>query len=180
MGLIEQYLLIINIIGFLFYSLSIKKSYLTSIAMICGLIGGSVGYILAFLLLYTRNKKRHYSDFIILIIHSCYLGIWYFNFYKYYSWDIENCLSSLNIIYFLLINSLTFVLFWLDKKKAIKRKWRIREFTLLFACLMGGSIGGMVAMHLFHHKTKVWYFYYLIPWMSLFQLTALSLFLLIM
>ncbi len=56
-------------------------------------------------------------------------------------------------IYLLLCNFLLFVLMHLDKQKAVKHQWRIPEKTLLGLGLIGGGIGGILGMHLFHHKT---------------------------
>ncbi|MFQ8902860.1 MAG: DUF1294 domain-containing protein [Lachnospira eligens] len=61
-------------------------------------------------------------------------------------------------IYLLIINVVTFVLYGIDKWKAIHNKWRIREATLLITALIGGSLGAFVAMQMFRHKTKKWYF----------------------
>lgn len=56
--------------------------------------------------------------------------------------------------YYFSINLINFVLFYLDKKRARNRQWRIPESTLLFISLLGGTIGGLVGMNLFRHKTK--------------------------
>lgn len=58
------------------------------------------------------------------------------------------------LIYLIIINLLTFIVFALDKIYAIKKKWRYKEVSLLGMCLVGGAIGGFLAMHLFRHKTK--------------------------
>ena len=59
------------------------------------------------------------------------------------------------ILFYLLITNLTsFALFFSDKQKAKKDKWRIKESTLHIAGFMGGIIGSIAAMILFHHKTK--------------------------
>lgn len=58
------------------------------------------------------------------------------------------------IIYIVLINLFTFFMMWLDKRKAIKGKWRIPETTLLFLVLLGGGIGGIAGMYIFRHKTQ--------------------------
>ena len=58
------------------------------------------------------------------------------------------------IIYILAINLITFFVMWLDKKKAKKGKWRIKENTLLMLVLLGGGIGGILGMYTFHHKTQ--------------------------
>lgn len=57
-------------------------------------------------------------------------------------------------IYLLLINIITFIVFAVDKTKAINGRWRIRESVLLGMSFIGGAIGGLLAMHICHHKTK--------------------------
>ena len=56
--------------------------------------------------------------------------------------------------YFIIINSIAFAFMGLDKILAIKKKWRISEFTLIFISFLGGSIGEILGMLIFHHKTK--------------------------
>lgn len=58
------------------------------------------------------------------------------------------------ILYLLIINLLSFIMFFIDKRKAIKDKWRIKESTLHFVSFVGGVFGSIFAMYLFHHKTK--------------------------
>lgn len=58
------------------------------------------------------------------------------------------------IIYLLIINVIAFLAMWIDKRKAEKGKWRISETTLLLLGVLGGSIGGMIGMYTFRHKTK--------------------------
>ena len=59
------------------------------------------------------------------------------------------------IIYYLIgINVLAFLLFGIDKWKARRDKWRIPEATLLLFAVLGGSIGALLGMRVFHHKTK--------------------------
>jgi uncharacterized membrane protein YsdA (DUF1294 family) len=52
------------------------------------------------------------------------------------------------------INATAFILYWHDKERALEGTWRIPERTLLLAGLLGGSIGGAIAQHVFHHKTR--------------------------
>ena len=58
------------------------------------------------------------------------------------------------IVWIIIINLLTFILFVDDKKRAVKHKYRISEFTLLTLAFMGGSAGALLAMTLVRHKTK--------------------------
>ena len=57
-------------------------------------------------------------------------------------------------IYLILINILSFILYGLDKYKAIKNKWRIPESVLLSISFLGGGIGSTLGMYAFRHKTK--------------------------
>lgn len=66
-------------------------------------------------------------------------------------------------IWLTIINILTFAVFGIDKRKAVKGRFRISELTLFVLSLLGGSLGGFIAMHTFHHKTKKWYFKFGIP-----------------
>ena len=43
---------------------------------------------------------------------------------------------------------------YVDKRRAIKRKWRISEHTLILTSILGGSIGSLIGMYTFRHKTK--------------------------
>ena len=56
--------------------------------------------------------------------------------------------------YLLLINAAAFILMLVDKRKAIKNRWRIPERTLILSALFGGSIGALLGMYTFRHKTK--------------------------
>lgn len=58
------------------------------------------------------------------------------------------------IVYLLLINAAGLLLMLIDKRKAQKRKWRIPEATLITVAALGGSIGSLAGMYLFHHKTR--------------------------
>lgn len=56
--------------------------------------------------------------------------------------------------YVLFINAVGFLSMYIDKQKAKKNKWRIKEGTLMTIALLGGGIGGMIGMYKFRHKTK--------------------------
>lgn len=76
------------------------------------------------------------------------------------------------MIYFAVINILTFCLFGYDKQKARKNQWRISESTLVFLAIIGGSIGALAAMLLFHHKTRKGKFAIGIPAILVIQILA--------
>lgn len=57
------------------------------------------------------------------------------------------------VTYLLIINAVAFLLMHIDKQRAIKKAWRIPESTLLGIAAIGGSLGALIAMRLFRHKT---------------------------
>ncbi len=62
-------------------------------------------------------------------------------------------IMKLLLVYLLLINAAGLLLMLADKIKARKNLWRIPEATLLCIAVLGGSIGCLAGMRLFHHKT---------------------------
>ena len=76
------------------------------------------------------------------------------------------------VLYLCIVNALGFVLMLADKKKAIKKQWRIPEKTLLGVALMGGSLGSLVGMHIVRHKTRNPMFIVGIPIMLVLQLVV--------
>ena len=84
----------------------------------------------------------------------------------------ELLLSPVGVLclYLLAVNAVTFLLYGIDKRKAQKGKWRIPERTLLILPLFGGSVGGILGMQMFRHKTKHWYFRFGLPAMLVLHL----------
>ena len=77
-------------------------------------------------------------------------------------------------IYLIGINILTFLIFGADKWKAKRDKWRIPEDTLIWLAVAGGSVGALLGMNLFRHKTKHWYFRVFFPLFLLLQAGAIA------
>lgn len=73
------------------------------------------------------------------------------------------------IIYLLAVNIIAFLMYGIDKSRARRGKWRISEKTLIGIAVIGGSIGALLGMLVFHHKTKHWYFRFGIPAILLIQ-----------
>ena len=80
------------------------------------------------------------------------------------------------MIYLLTVNALVFLLMLIDKQKAKKHLWRIPESTLMLSAAVGGSIGALLGMYTFHHKTRKPKFYIGIPFILFLQI-ALALYL---
>lgn len=58
------------------------------------------------------------------------------------------------LVYFICMNIISFIVFYFDKEKSENGKWRIQEKTLHTLSFLGGAIGSIIAMKVFHHKTK--------------------------
>jgi uncharacterized membrane protein YsdA (DUF1294 family) len=63
-------------------------------------------------------------------------------------------MENLLFYYIVLINIIAFITIYIDKRKAIKHKWRIKESTLFLLSIIGGSLGTLLGMYTFRHKTK--------------------------
>lgn len=63
------------------------------------------------------------------------------------------------LIFLFVMSMVAMILYQIDKVKAQKHQWRIKEATLLSFGFFGGAIGALLGMKLFRHKTKHWYFW---------------------
>ena len=89
--------------------------------------------------------------------------------------ELMNDHSYLHIalIYLVAINIVTFFMYGIDKWKAKKSKWRIRETALLGFAVLGGSIGAWLGMKVWHHKTLHRKFRYGVPLIIIVQIALL-------
>lgn len=78
-------------------------------------------------------------------------------------------MTRLLLYYLLAVNLLTFATYGIDKYKARHARWRVREASLLLLAALGGSIGALLGMHLFRHKTQHKKFRYGVPLILLAQ-----------
>ena len=78
------------------------------------------------------------------------------------------------ILWILAWNLIAFALMGVDKIKAKRGSWRIPEKTLFLAALLGGSVGSLMGMSLFRHKTRHWSFRLGMPAILFLQLLALG------
>ncbi len=78
-------------------------------------------------------------------------------------------LLSVLILYLIIVNLVGFAIMGIDKKRAIRGAWRISEASLFFTAIIGGSLGCILGMQHFRHKTKHWYFKYGMPAIFILQ-----------
>ena len=82
-------------------------------------------------------------------------------------------LHSLMMYYLLAVNVVAFAAFGIDKYKAKRGLWRISEATLLLLAVVGGSIGALLGMRIWHHKTQHAKFRYGLPLIILAQVALI-------
>lgn len=87
----------------------------------------------------------------------------------------EQSFQHIVMIYLAAINVVTFIMYGIDKLKAKRSKWRIREAALLGMAVLGGSVGAWLGMKVWHHKTQHKKFKYGIPIILITQILILLL-----
>lgn len=77
--------------------------------------------------------------------------------------------------YLIIINIVTFLVYGIDKWKAKQGSWRISEATLLMLAVIGGTIGTLLGMQVWHHKTMHLKFKYGLPLILVAQIAFIYL-----
>lgn len=90
----------------------------------------------------------------------------------------SDCLGMRYVIYvilgyLLIMNLIGFYSMWSDKKKAKKGAWRTPESTLMLIAIIGGSVGSLLGIKKFRHKTKHPKFYIGIPVILILQVISI-------
>ena len=170
LGKLEYYLLVINAIGVLVYLINMLlyrhtvNGQIDVIVTIVSLLGGSAGMLLMFLLFDRKAVKENMMSrvfiiciFIIqIIILLIYKGHHAEHFtLAFWKFFVER---RILLIYLGIMNLVTFIVFAIDKANACAHRSRIRIVTLLGLSFAGGSVGGLIAIYLLHHKTQKDYF----------------------
>ncbi|MGF6907011.1 DUF1294 domain-containing protein [Fusobacterium sp. PH5-44] len=93
--------------------------------------------------------------------------------------DIMSYIRNINylkyfFIYWLIMSLFSYILMFIDKRKAIKESSRISEKTFFWLTILGGSIGTLFGMYHFRHKTQHWYFKCGVPLIIVIQLILIG------
>lgn len=184
MGNFECYLIGVNIIGFILYLINMwlydhtTERNVDKLLTIVSLLGGSAGPLLAILLLDRKSVKQNMMSRVFVVCVFIIQTV-FFLMYKGHRAEVLNfevwkvfTKHKYVLIYLGIINVVTFTTFAVDKLNAIGHRSRIRIVTLLGLAFMGGSLGGLLAMYLLHHKTKKDYFTVGIPLIMLMQVVV--------
>ena len=92
--------------------------------------------------------------------------------YWYFCTPVMSQLQIVILSYLLIINLIAFILYGIDKKRAIRNEFRIRESVLLWLARLGGGIGSWIGLKLFRHKTKHTKFRIVVPLWTLIWIIA--------
>lgn len=76
------------------------------------------------------------------------------------------------LVYLCIVNLAAFIAFGIDKRRAKKHRCRIPELTLIMFAAIGGSIGALVGMFFWHHKTRKLKFLFAIPALLILWIAA--------
>lgn len=90
---------------------------------------------------------------------------------------MQNNILEIFMIYLFVINMVTLFVSWADKKLAQIQGIRVPETTLITLAIIGGSLGLLCSMYLFHHKTKKPKFSVGVPVIIILQLALIFIFL---
>ncbi len=83
-------------------------------------------------------------------------------------------LTTVLLFYYIFINLVALFLYGIDKKKAIDGAFRIPEKTLILMSVLGGGIGSLIGMKLFHHKTRKPKFTILVPLFTVLHIVLIG------
>ena len=184
MGNFEYYLIGVNVLGFILYLINMwlydhtEKSNVDKLLTVVSILGGSAGPLLAILLFDRKSVKQNMMSRVFAVCVFV-IQVVLFLMYKGHHAEVLNfevwkvfTEHKYVLIYLGIINVVTFIAFAIDKLNAIGHRSRIRIVTLLGLAFMGGSLGGLLAMYLLHHKTKKDYFTVGIPLIMLMQVVV--------
>lgn len=182
----DYYIIGINILGFILFAINTwlynntSDKEIDKFITVVSFLGGSLGIVLSILVFDRKGLKGGQKKEIMMsrvFIASLFIIqlILFLIIKGYIKSDISLAFwnffdkHKLLLIYIVVINLITFIVFGIDKHNAEQRRSRIRIVTLLTLSFIGGSIGGLIAMYLFHHKTKKDYFTVGLPLMIIMQ-----------
>ena len=166
----RNYLIIVNILGFILYLINkwlydnTHDGQIDKILTILSILGGSGGILLAILIFDRKPEKENMMSRVFI---ACIFVIQCILLLIINGKVLENITIKINdifdkyrvlLIYLGIINIITFIAFGIDKYAALNSKSRVRNVTLLGLAFIGGTIGGLLAMYLFKHKTKKDYY----------------------
>ena len=185
LNIFDRYLLIINIIALVIYGIKVlvykhqTRDWFEKLCMFIVLLGGSAGILLMIILFDRKAVKENMMSrvftlcmlviqaILLLIVKGYHGDQIHIDFWDYLMQH------RILLIYLAVVNILTIIVFGVDKMHAKSNRQRVRIVTLLGLAFIGGSVGALIGMYGFHHKTKKAYFTVGVPLILLMQVVVL-------
>ena len=185
LNIFDRYLLIINIIALVIYGIKVlvykhqTRDWFEKLCMFIVLLGGSAGSLLMIILFDRKAVKENMMSrvftlcmlviqaILLLIVKGYHGDQIHIDFWDYLMQH------RILLIYLAVVNMLTIIVFGVDKMNAKSNRQRVRIVTLLGLAFIGGSVGALIGMYGFHHKTKKAYFTVGVPLILLMQVVVL-------
>ena len=185
LNIFDRYLLIINIIALVIYGIKVlvykhqTRDWFEKLCMFIVLLGGSSGILLMIILFDRKAVKENMMSrvftlcmlviqaILLLIVKGYHGDQIHIDFWDYLMQH------RILLIYLAVVNILTIIVFGVDKMNAKSNRQRVRIVTLLELAFIGGSVGALIGMYGFHHKTKKAYFTVGVPLILLMQVVVL-------
>ena len=185
LNIFDRYLLIINIIALVIYGIKVlvykhqTRDWFEKLCMFIVLLGGSAGILLRIILFDRKAVKENMMSrvftlcmlviqaILLLIVKGYHGDQIHIDFWDYLMQH------RILLIYLAVVNILTIIVFGVDKMNAKSNRQRVRIVTLLGLAFIGGSVGALIGMYGFHHKTKKAYFTVGVPLILLMQVVVL-------
>ena len=185
LNIFDRYLLIINIIALVIYGIKVlvykhqTRDWFEKLCMFIVLLGGSAGILLMIIFFDRKAVKENMMSRVftlcMLVIQASLLLIvkgYHGDQIHIDFWDYL-MQHRILLIYLAVVNILTIIVFGVDKMNAKSNRQRVRIVTLLGLAFIGGSVGALIGMYGFHHKTKKAYFTVGVPLILLMQVVVL-------
>lgn len=185
LNIFDRYLLIINIIALVIYGIKVlvykhqTRDWFEKLCMFIVLLGGSAGILLMIIFFDRKAVKENMMSrlftlcmlviqaILLLIVKGYHGDQIHIDFWDYLMQH------RILLIYLAVVNILTIIVFGVDKMNAKSNRQRVRIVTLLGLAFIGGSVGALIGMYGFHHKTKKAYFTVGVPLILLMQVVVL-------
>ena len=185
LNIFDRYLLIINIIALVIYGIKVlvykhqTRDWFEKLCMFIVLLGCSAGILLMIILFDRKAVKENMMSrvftlcmlviqaILLLIVKGYHGDQIHIDFWDYLMQH------RILLIYLAVVNILTIIVFGVDKMNAKSNRQRVRIVTLLGLAFIGGSVGALIGMYGFHHKTKKAYFTVGVPLILLMQVVVL-------
>ena len=185
LNIFDRYLLIINIIALVIYGIKVlvykhqTRDWFEKLCMFIVLLGGSAGILLMIILFDRKAVKENMMSrvftlcmlviqaILLLIVKGYHGDQIHIDFWDYLMQH------RILLIYLAVVNILTIIVFGVDKMNAKSNRQRVRIVILLGLAFIGGSVGALIGMYGFHHKTKKAYFTVGVPLILLMQVVVL-------